>query len=245
MPTFDLGLLIPLLAAHFVTDFVLQSDRQVANKGRPGVFLLHILITGVCAYLLIGDFQEWRIPLLLAASHGLIDLLKLRLVSSGSLKEPTAFAADQLAHLLVMLSLSAIDWNRVGLLEPWWQDRNPASYLTALLYLAGLIATTQGAGLYIAKLLPALLDTDTGKLSSETGFARAGRYIGYLERLLLFIFVMADQLPAVGFLIAAKSIFRFQKAQEERKQTEYVLLGTLLSFTAGIALSFATRALLP
>jgi hypothetical protein len=41
---------------------------------------------------------------------------------------------------------------------------------------------------------------------------------------------------AIGFLLAAKSIFRFGDLKEakDRKLTEYVLIGTLLSF--GIAL---------
>jgi len=41
---------------------------------------------------------------------------------------------------------------------------------------------------------------------------------------------------AIGFLIAAKSVFRFGdlKESKERKLTEYILIGTLLSF--GIAM---------
>jgi len=57
-----------------------------------------------------------------------------------------------------------------------------------------------------------------------------------LERLLIFTFVVTGHWEAIGFLIAAKSVFRFGdlKESKERKLTEYILIGTLLSF--GIAM---------
>src|SRR5690606_3618291 len=64
----------------------------------------------------------------------------------------------------------------------------------------------------------------------------AGKYIGILERVLVFVFVILDHWEAVGFLITAKSVFRFGDLREskERKLTEYILIGTLISF--GIAI---------
>jgi hypothetical protein len=46
--------------------------------------------------------------------------------------------------------------------------------------------------------------------------------------------ILINQFEAVGFLIAAKSILRFRK--DSVYKTEYVLIGTLLSF--GIAVAF-------
>ncbi|RYE13805.1 MAG: DUF3307 domain-containing protein, partial [Sphingobacteriales bacterium] len=45
-----------------------------------------------------------------------------------------------------------------------------------------------------------------------------------------------DHFEAVGFLLAAKSIFRFGDLKEAHdiKLTEYVLIGTLLSFGMAI-----------
>lgn len=64
----------------------------------------------------------------------------------------------------------------------------------------------------------------------------AGKYIGILERLLVFAFIILDHWEAVGFLITAKSVFRFGDISnsKERQLTEYILIGTLLSF--GIAI---------
>ena len=65
----------------------------------------------------------------------------------------------------------------------------------------------------------------------------AGAYIGILERLLVFIFIIVNHWEAVGFLITAKSVFRFGdlKESKHRKLTEYILIGTLISFGIAIA----------
>ncbi|MBK1876715.1 DUF3307 domain-containing protein [Pelagicoccus mobilis] len=243
MPSFDLALFVPLLAAHLLSDFAFQTDVMARQKGRPKTLFLHLVITGLCAYLLLGDFSQWKIPLLLVASHGLIDLLKIRL-SPKLIPELPAFLADQAAHLAVIFTLSAIGWSRVGIFQPWWLDHNPATYLQTLVFLSALIANTLLAGHLIAKALPSMLSSDPSELQADTGLQKAGRYIGHLERLLLLIFVYSGQLSAAGFLIAAKSILRFQKAQENRSETEYILVGTLLSFTLGIAFAYATKLLL-
>ena len=68
------------------------------------------------------------------------------------------------------------------------------------------------------------------------------KYIGILERVLIFVFILTNHFEAVGFLLAAKSIFRFGdlKEAQDLKLTEYVLIGTLLSF--GIAIVTAMLA---
>jgi len=64
----------------------------------------------------------------------------------------------------------------------------------------------------------------------------AGKYIGILERLFVLAFIVSGHWEGIGFLIAAKSVFRFGdiKEYEGLKLTEYFMIGTLLSF--GIAI---------
>lgn len=70
------------------------------------------------------------------------------------------------------------------------------------------------------------------QLPDERDPNKVGRLIGLLERVLVLTFVLIGSMEAVGFLIAAKSILRFRDSQTER--TEYVLAGTLLSFSIPI-----------
>ncbi len=71
---------------------------------------------------------------------------------------------------------------------------------------------------------------------------KAGQYIGMLERVLVFTFISIGQWGAVGFLLAAKSIFRFGDLtrSKDRKLTEYILIGTFMSFGIAIATALAT-----
>ncbi len=64
----------------------------------------------------------------------------------------------------------------------------------------------------------------------------AGKRIGYFERFLVLTFIITGYHEAIGFLLAAKSIFRFGELRDknEIKFTEYVLVGTLASFTMAI-----------
>ena len=56
----------------------------------------------------------------------------------------------------------------------------------------------------------------------------------------IFIFVITGHPAGIGFLVAAKSILRFEEAKEQ-KLAEYVLIGTLLSFSLGTAFAAATK----
>ncbi|NBC17505.1 MAG: hypothetical protein GVY18_09360 [Bacteroidetes bacterium] len=80
----------------------------------------------------------------------------------------------------------------------------------------------------------------------ENGFEDGGRVIGLYERLLIFVFVIAGAPAAIGFLVAAKSLFRFGdlKDDEHRKNAEYIIIGTLMSFAFALVVAYGTRFLL-
>ncbi len=65
---------------------------------------------------------------------------------------------------------------------------------------------------------------------------RRGAIIGTLERWIAFVLVLTGQYTALAFVIAAKSIARYKKINEDEKFGEYFLIGTLTSI--GIALFF-------
>jgi hypothetical protein len=83
--------------------------------------------------------------------------------------------------------------------------------------------------------------------SDKDSLSKAGKYIGILERLFVFSFVVMQEWQAIGFLIAAKSVFRFGDLSraKDRKLTEYILIGTLLSFGFAILLGVLYHYLLP
>jgi hypothetical protein len=71
----------------------------------------------------------------------------------------------------------------------------------------------------------------------------AGRFIGVLERLLAYVFVLHGQYTAIGLILAAKGFARFRE-MDERDFAEYVLIGTLLSMTAAVLVAEGVKAVL-
>jgi hypothetical protein len=88
--------------------------------------------------------------------------------------------------------------------------------------------------------------SETISNEKEQSLKNAGKYIGILERLLIFLFICTNHFEAIGFLLATKSVFRFGdlKESKERKLTEYILIGTLLSFGIALLVGLLTQYLL-
>lgn len=69
--------------------------------------------------------------------------------------------------------------------------------------------------------------------ASNSGLPQGGIMIGYIERTLMLILILSGKYEVIGFIITAKSIFRFGELNDKKQHnlTEYILLGTLLSVT--------------
>lgn len=61
-----------------------------------------------------------------------------------------------------------------------------------------------------------------------------GRWIGILERLLIYTLVLAGEPGAAGLVVAAKTLLRFPEISGEhaRLDPEYVIVGSLASWLA-------------
>lgn len=223
-------LLIKLILAHLIGDFLLQPSAWVDSKLKRKIasphLYLHCMLHGVLVLALLWDLDYWLLAVWIAVIHGAIDLLKIYLQKNKN--AGWWFLADQALHLISLLALWAI-WERPRLeLFDWMQSPTLWLYLTAFLFLSFAV----GFGIQVVM---ANWTSDIQKEKNKS-LAEAGRYIGILERLLTFVFIVTDHWEAVGFLLAAKSVFRFGdlKESKDRKLTEYILIGTLLSF--GIAI---------
>jgi hypothetical protein len=224
----ELNLLLRLIVAHLLTDFVLQPtawvNQKKQKKHRSGKLYLHISIAGATAYLFSGLWTNWWLPLVIMISHFFIDLWKL-----NRPENLTYFLLDQFSHILVIIAF----WIIISFdLHIVW------AYLTGLaqntsfwLVVTGYILVTWPLGFIIG------MATEKWRIAAEVnkeGLAKAGVWIGFFERLLILTFIISNQFAAVGFLIAAKSILRFSDKENTQKKTEYVLIGTLMSFAAAV-----------
>lgn len=71
---------------------------------------------------------------------------------------------------------------------------------------------------------------------NNVGLISAGSWIGYIERCLAISFIFMGQFAGIGFLVATKTIFRFGDLTKNKdmKLTEYMLLGTLISYAIAL-----------
>jgi hypothetical protein len=224
-------LFIPLLIAHLIGDFILQSDEWVShkeiNKFRSTYLYVHVMIHGGLAALFIWNSEYWMVPLLLIPVHYMIDLTKLMFQKEKN--KTTWFFTDQALHVVSIWLLAAVFGK--GQFYPAF-----LGYFGEMIwiYLIGIIFLTLPASVMISKVINPWAQQIGDR--SDDSLENAGKYIGMLERIFVFIFILAGRWEAVGFLLTAKSVFRFGDLREskDRKLTEYILLGTLISF--GIAM---------
>lgn len=224
-------ILFKLLLAHFIGDFVLQPkswvDEKESEKAKSYKLYLHILLHGVLVLLVLWDLNYWLLALILMMLHGVIDIIKLYVQKENS--KPQWFLIDQGLHIVSIIVLWIV-WNKPDIpVKTWVMSLEVWIYITALLFLTAV--TSIIIQVLMINWSKALNDNNEASLNN------AGKYIGILERLFVFTFVVTGNWGAIGFLLAAKSVFRFGdlKESKDRKLTEYILIGTLLSFGIAIA----------
>ena len=219
--------LTKLILSHLLTDFILQpkswvNERNSKHFASPKLYL-HGLVTATLAFIFTG-FQYWLVTLIILVTHILIDGWK-------SYQKPTAiyFLIDQSLHLLVILwcwYFSFINWNEITIL---WQQLNQD--LSIWKTLTAFVFLTAPAGILIGQLTKQWRD----KLPEAENLANAGKWIGMTERTIILIFVLYSQYSAIGLLVAAKGIIRFNEKDRQEIKTEYLVIGTLMSISIAIA----------
>lgn len=226
-------LLIKLIIAHALGDFVFQPKSWVKKKKkkkhRSPYMYAHIAIHLACLLILLSlGTNYWLGILIILFTHYSIDLIKLHFQNKKN--ERTIFIADQIAHLIVIIAVAYA-------YEPISINFESIYSLPTLAFILSIIALTSISAI-VMKVIMSKWSLDE---SSDNSLDKAGMYIGILERLFVFGFIVMGQYEAIGLLITAKSVFRFgdlSKARD-RKLTEYVLIGTLLSFGLAIMIGHA------
>ena len=229
-------ILIKLIAAHLTGDFLLQSDRMCVDKfsnnskAKYKALVLHALVQAAVAYIFVAQWNCWIVPVVIGVSHFAIDLVK----TMSKRTDLISFVWDQLAHLCIIIGLWWLEFARLSQLDMADEIFSTNFWLIATAYIAVLAPTSILIKFFIEfeKWMPSE--------ASSQGLPNAGKWIGYLERILILTFIFTDNIEGIGFLLAAKSVFRFGELNKAKdiKITEYVLLGTFASFTIAILIGF-------
>ncbi|MEE4197340.1 MAG: DUF3307 domain-containing protein [Bacteroidales bacterium] len=227
-------LFILQLIGHILADFFFQSDLWSRHKRRYGfrskIMYWHVLIVFLTSYVLSFQWNFiWASGLILFI-HLLVDALKLNIgrikIDKSNPFRNFTFFIDQILHILTIWFVVYI-FSKYATINPVINISVANSTLVIVLaYLLCLKPTNilirEVFSIYRIKI----------KKQPDEDLLNAGKLIGNIERILTLTLLLIGQYEAIGFIIAGKSILRYEGVKTSK--TEYVLIGTLLSF--GIAI---------
>lgn len=233
-------ILLAQLIAHIVADFFAQPEcfsREKQNKHIKSYHIyVHALIVFVAALGMTFTCGFMWYALAIAIIHLGADILKCMIerklkknINDELFTNHYIFFADQVFHLIVIYGVVSMYNSKNGYI-PACLDIFTTHQLLAM---AGLLLCMKPSNILIRNCLSSLnLYGKEKSKEDRNDLERAGRWIGTIERIMAMALVMLQQYTAIGFIIAAKSVLRYNDSRTGK--TEYVLIGTLLSF--GIAL---------
>jgi len=222
-------LTIKLLIAHIIGDFVLQPDRWVEDKRvkkhKSKFLYFHGLVHLISLLILLQfNWSYWPYLITIVISHLIIDLIKINL--EGKINTRLLFTIDQISHIIIIGIV-------VYVINPYTINLEIIYSKESLLFILALLLISFVSAIVMRMIMSKWnLEED----NSDDSLKSAGKYIGILERLFVFGFILLNQWSAIGLLIAAKSVFRFGDLSraKDRKLTEYMLIGSLISFGLAI-----------
>lgn len=242
-------LLLLLLTGHFITDFYLNPTHWVTCRNKhhiksPGLWknvAVHTLLTTSILILSeIALLPAIMSVVLLSFAHFCTNYWQsyrrnslryfliaqtIHIVLIGIIWAYLAnFTIGQVAAFLVNI-LSA---KNIIIAMAYLLVCKPASVIISLALKKHTDSLTQYAS--------AITENPTTEKNEHIGLVSAGAWIGYIERCLTISFIFMGQFAGIGFLVATKTIFRFGDLtnNKDMKLTEYMMLGTLLSYAIAI-----------
>ncbi|MCF8358288.1 MAG: DUF3307 domain-containing protein [Prolixibacteraceae bacterium] len=215
-----------MITGHLIADFWLQPESWIESKRENGWkskhLFLHAAIASVLPVMFTLQIDLWWFVPAIFVTHYFIDVLKSK--TSDNL---LFFLIDQALHITILWALLTFATSIV--LEE--------SFTDFWVYAAGFVLVTTPAGILIGKFLQPIT-----RIESKSMKADASAWIGIIERILILIIILAGQFQAIGFLVAAKSVFRFSEIKKEgNPKAEYFLLGTLVSFLVAVVVGIGIR----
>lgn len=231
-------ILILFLIGHVLGDFYLQSLELAINKDdslkkllkHSAIYLFSMIFVSIPVFSL--NMLKWTF--IISATHFIVDLVKYFIKKRNIMDEKLdvlAYVLDQLIHLLVIIFITMTIYL---LSEPisfiyciqYILNKLQVDVLSILSWILILLIIIQPFSITIKKVLYRYRPINN---EEKEGHPNAGALIGILERCIILLLLSAGQYSAIGFVLTAKSIARYNKIADDPKFSEYYLLGTLLS----------------
>jgi len=239
---------------HLLGDYYLQSEELATSKNKSLKKLLkHSVIYFIAmSFALIPIFSlnmlKWAF--IIAVSHFILDFVKSLILKRNIKCNKTKlliYLFDQLLHIIVLILSAAIIYFLA----------EPVSFIYMIQYIATsfqidfaniiswilmVLVIIRPCSVTIKNILNNFKPgngneegSQETESNSEESQRNAGAVIGMLERCIILLLLSVGQYSAIGFVLTAKSIARYNKIAEDPEFSEYYLLGTLLSVMLVVA----------
>ena len=246
-----------ILIGHVLGDFYFQSRNMSCNKNKYFIALLfHSIIYMITMILMIIPVWSTSViclAILIAIGHFIIDFLKFLVYKAienrYEIKEwlkgknSYVYIIDQSLHITYIFILCLIFFFQGNIVEisRWLKNififtgiTNSIAPIMTLRWLLLLLLLGKPVNLTVEKLFSNFkpIEEEAEKEINK----KTGTVIGTIERIIIVIFLSIQQYSAIGFVLTAKSIARYNKISEHKEFGEYYLLGTLTSVLFAIVL---------
>lgn len=231
MTDIQIIVLLKLLASHILADFFFQPGAWVKSKQTKMLKSVPLYLHCALAGILAGLFtQNIWVGAGIFAVHLATDIWKIYQRNPSV----SIFLMDQALHLLALVVAWILLTHNLDAIISAGQEMLNRPRVWAIFIAYALCTFPLGITIGLLTNKFRIQIKNPGNTLQA-----AGKWIGITERILILTFLFSNQLEAIGFLIAAKALLRFK--DEDLKLTEYVLVGTLLSFTITILTGIAAH----
>ncbi len=230
---------ILLLFAHVLGDFYFQSKKLAIQKEKSiRKSLIHSLIYAItCFIVIIPVYNIWFViaAIIMSTTHLVIDLAKYIVINhlckdDNAKNKRAIYIIDQSLHLLFIFMASILVSMNCNSIETMPSINYTfkiigLNKMQAISLLLLVLLIWKPTNITIKKVLLLYKPKDNENKSNKN----AGAFIGLLERVVILLLLSINQYSAIGLVLTAKSIARYDKISKDKEFAEYYLLGTLLS----------------
>ena len=224
-------LIVVLVTAYLSVEYGIQTAKMIeAKKNREFMgYAKYFLCYFILALLLSANWFSWKLVLVIIIQiffFGIIDYTKINVKLKKARYRFEIVIVDILLHFLVIwFTIIILKPGFINLAFPFHLNTglSLSNYIKFCIYASAIIFLLNGGTDLVRAVLKKVKIEDEKMEKDNTG-----KLIGNIERVLLFLFILFNSLAAIGFVIAAKSIARFEELKH-KKFAEYYLIGTLTS----------------
>jgi len=235
-------LVLLFMLGHVLGDFYFQTDSMAKEKEEKfkGVLKhsLEYFVAILFVMLPVVSLNMIKAAIMLSSAHFFIDGVKYGLIKLKKIrKSGKIFVYDQILHIISIFLLAYMMYCGKYEIIPLHIIKNMCmafgiNKVMTVKWILSVLILYRPANILIQKLLSGYKPQKDDRLITID--YKVGRMVGGIERLIMFMFIAMDQYAAMGLVLTAKSIARYDKIAKDEQFAEYYLLGTLLSTACAV-----------